>query len=467
MKVFTLSIDGLPYSFLKKAFAAGKMPYFASLTKKGILREIYSVIPPISSVAWASFLTGVNPGKHGIFGFVEIDKNKSLTIPTASDIKAKKIWQYLATQDKRSIIINIPLTFPPQKIKGLLIAGFLTPSLKQLTTKPKIVEKLKKLGYIIDPEPALAEKNPLGFFELLLESLEKRKELTLDLATSKKWHYFHSHIMETDRLFHFFWEAQYSDSSKYQYPKFWKFFEKLDEFIEAVHKKLPKNCIFLIFSDHGFEKLEKEINLNEFLSQKGYLKFKLNQPTTQSPNNPLDNIDWEKTSAFSLVPGRIYIRDKRPVSPKLALPPGRATRSRQEIRDKIKEELLNWRDSTRGQKIIQEVYEQEKIYSGPYLEQAPDLVALPSKGFDLKAKFQPSPLFLQSHRQGKHTYKNAVLVISNVPPLLKLPRLRNLWQASKCQMSKSDRASILDITPTIFQLMNLSIPQEFQGKSLV
>lgn len=356
-KVFALTIDGTPFSFLKKLFRQGKMSYFFSLTRQGIFKEIHSTIPSISCVAWASYMTGKNPGEHGIFGFVELDENGDLKISNTRDIKAKKIWQYLAEKDKRSIIINIPLTYPIEDIDGILISGFLTPNLEQITIDEKILEKLKKYNYIIDPDVKIAKDNPDEFLNQISEALEARKKITLDLMNSEKWDYFHFHIMETDRLFHFFWNEK---------DKIEDFFRELDKIIKEIDQNLPKGCELLIFSDHGFCKLEKELNLSSFFGKE----------------------------AFSLVPGRVFVKNKKDI-------------------EKIKKTLLELRDPKNNQKIIKKVYRREEIYFGPLIDKAADLVALPVNGYDLKANQDSNDLFLKTHRQGMHTYNDACLFVKN------------------------------------------------------
>ncbi|MCX7598988.1 MAG: alkaline phosphatase family protein, partial [Armatimonadetes bacterium] len=101
-RVVVIGLDGVPCSFLRAQIAAGNLPNLARLAAEGELREAVSVHPPVSSVAWASFLTARNPGKHGIFGFVDRRPlSFDLYIPTASDLKAQTIWEILSRQGRR------------------------------------------------------------------------------------------------------------------------------------------------------------------------------------------------------------------------------------------------------------------------------------------------------------------------------------------------------------------------------
>jgi len=125
-RLFVLSLDGVPFSFLRAGIAAGRFPNIAGL---GTPVRMDSVLPPISSVAWASFSTGVNPGGHGIFGFVDRDpRTMAFKLPSARDLLVPTLWTRLNAAGKRAIVMNVPLTYPPQEIDGIMISGSCAPT---------------------------------------------------------------------------------------------------------------------------------------------------------------------------------------------------------------------------------------------------------------------------------------------------------------------------------------------------
>ena len=92
-----------------------------------------STIRPEGSLAWASFSTGVNPGKHSLFGFVRIEPGTYRSrVLTAYDVKAPRFWQIAGQAGKRVGIINVPMTYPPEPVNGYLVAGMLTPGTARL-----------------------------------------------------------------------------------------------------------------------------------------------------------------------------------------------------------------------------------------------------------------------------------------------------------------------------------------------
>lgn len=433
--MFVLSIDGVPFSLLEEAFASRKMPDFARLSRQGGFTRMNSVIPTISSVAWATFMIGVNPGKHNIYGFVDRDGEMRLSIPTSRDVKAKTLWERLNGQGKRTIVINVPVTYPPKPVNGILLSGFLSSTLDKACWPPDISHNLRTMGYVIDPDPWKAKDDKAGFLEDCFNALRARKEVALEFMRSEDWDFFMLHLMETDRVNHFYWDACEDGGSPY-HRRFWEFYREVDQTIAEVHEALPKGCEFVILSDHGFCGIKKEVDINTYLRQSGLLGFR------KDAKEPADIYPHSK--AYSLIPGRIFINLKGRELTGSVKP-----RDYTEVREEIAATLLQLTDPETGAPIIQRAYEREELYDGPYFAGAADLIAHPHRGYDLKAKIGEKPLFSQSHRVGMHTYDDASLFI-------------------KGHDLDSGRAiSIVDVTPTIFDLMGVSIPNELDGRSLL
>ena len=129
-RVCFIGLDGTPYSLLQRMIREGITPNLAALTRPGSLRPMHSIYPWVSSVAWSSFMTGQNPAKHGIFGFVDRDPATLKTyIPTARNMLSPTLWEILSRAGKRVVVVNVPVTFPPKPVNGVLVGCFLSPSL--------------------------------------------------------------------------------------------------------------------------------------------------------------------------------------------------------------------------------------------------------------------------------------------------------------------------------------------------
>lgn len=401
-RLVVIGIDGVPYSFIKQQTNNGNFPNLAEIFQEGMLRRIHSVYPTVSSVAWSSYMTGKNPGEHGIFGFVDRMPNPfDIFIPTAKNMKAEPLWEILGRRGKKVVVINVPVTYPPRRVNGILIGGFLGTDINKISYPSSANEKLKAMNYRIDVDAWKGrEKDKTEFLQDLNFTLDKRMEVAKNFMETEDWDFFQLHIMETDRINHFLWEHWETGDQQYQ-PEFLKFYQKLDFHIGEMWRSIVKDSMThgFILSDHGFCTVKKEVYVNHWLREKGYLKFENKEPKNVKEMNP-------ETVAYSLIPGRIFINLR-----------GREERGSVEINEyeslryEISEQLLNMVDSDSGEKIIQKVLKREEIYSGSYLEQAADLIAIPYDGYDLKGNVNSGKLTHKGELVGMHTYDDAALFV--------------------------------------------------------
>ncbi|HUT86495.1 MAG TPA: alkaline phosphatase family protein, partial [Candidatus Heimdallarchaeota archaeon] len=294
-RLFILSLDGVPYSFLQEGISAGR---FSNIDRLGEMVEIKSVFPPVSSVAWATFATGVNPANHGIFGFIDRDPaTMTQRIPTSRDLVSPTIWQMLNDAGRRTIAMNVPLTYPPREVNGVMISGFLCTKLEQGVQPPSLLPRLRQLDYRIDPDPAMAAEDSAGYLDEILTTLRARRRALFALL-KEPWDLFMCHVMMTDRINHFFWaDGQQEDSAFYE--RFWQFYDEIDALVGEVNAALASNTEFLVLSDHGFCRLCQEVDLNAYLAEGGFLRLTGNGGEGRSGVDP-------SSRAYSLLPGRIY-----------------------------------------------------------------------------------------------------------------------------------------------------------------
>ena len=150
-----LGLDGMDHGLTEKMLDEGKLPHLAALRDQGCFQPLGSTVPPISPVAWSSFQTGVNPGKHNIFDFLTPDlrtyhaKLSSVEIrpPRRSlrlgkyqiplgkaDVrllrKSQPFWNVLSDYGIFSCILRVPITFPPEKLRGVLLSAMCVPDLR-------------------------------------------------------------------------------------------------------------------------------------------------------------------------------------------------------------------------------------------------------------------------------------------------------------------------------------------------
>ena len=435
-RVVVISIDGVPYSFLQARIAAGTLPNFKKLLERGSLHRMNSVQPCVSSVAWASYMTGKNPGKHNVFGFIEKKPGTLETfVPTSVNLASPTIWEIMSRAGKKVCVINVPGTFPPRPVNGMMVGCFLGTRLENIAYPKKVGAELKALGYKIDARAALARENLERFITECNQVLAKRAKVLLHYLAQTPWDFFQCHIMETDRLNHFLWEQVEKNEPRYL-RVFAEFYQRVDAVIGEVVRQINSETELIILSDHGFCAVKKEIYLNRYLAEAGLLKF-----NTSSPRSLRDL--HADSLAYSLIPGRVFI-NLEGREPHGTVPPARY----EWARDKISTVLLSLKD-TDGAPIIREVVKRENIFHGTHLAAAADLLAIPHDGYDLKGDVTKTCLGEKTALAGMHTFDDALFYIRR--PQVKVGQ-NKFW--------------IGDVAPTILQLMHLPIPADMDGVAL-
>jgi predicted AlkP superfamily phosphohydrolase/phosphomutase len=437
-RVCVIGLDGTPHSLLQRMVAEGVMPNVANLLRAGSLRRMTSVYPWVSSVAWTTFATGCNPARHGIFGFVDRDPATLKTfIPTARQMQAAPLWDILSRAGKRVIVVNVPGTYPPHAVNGILISDFLSPTLEKAVYPPALLPLLKELGYRIDTDPWLARESREKFLPDLHDALEKRTRALLYLLDAQPWDFFMGVIMETDRLHHFLFEPMEQGDPVYA-PAFFEVYRRIDGFIGEVRRRLDGNTTLILLSDHGFCSIRREVYYNRWLYDAGYLRFR------QMPPKDLSDLSPESL-AYSLDPGRIFVnlkgreRDGR-VAPGVEY---------ERLRDRLIAEAEALRDPDTGERLVLRAYRREELYHGPLLANAADVILAPADGYDPKGALWKERL---THKDpsmvGMHTYDDAMLFVGGQTLADGIPR-------------------ILDVMPTILALMGFPAPAGLDGHSLL
>ena len=443
-RVVVIGLDGTPCSLVQRMLDAGTMPNMAALVREGVLMPMTSVHPWVSSVAWSTIATGVNPGRHNIYGFIDRDPATMKTfIPTARRRKAPTLWRILSDAGKRVIVMNVPVTYPPEPVNGLLVAGFLAPNLDKATYPETFGQRLAAMGYRIDTDPQLARRSRDAMLADVRDALDRRLRAILDLMDNEPWDFFMAVVMETDRLHHFFFGLMEQDHPTYA-PAFFEVYRKIDRFLGEVRDRLDDGTSLLILSDHGFCSVRKAFYVNRFLAEKGWLKYRREPPDTKQG---LAEIHPE-TQAYALDPGRIFInlqgREREG-----SVAPGPAYEAlREAIAQALVEEL---RDPETGEPMVQAVYRREELYEGPYLDGAADLILAPINGYDPKgALYKPYLTHNDETMVGMHTYDDAMLY-------LRVPH----------RVTGVEQARLQDIAPTVLQLMKVERSIPLDGRSLL
>lgn len=416
--------------------SAGDLPNLARAFETGSAVEMNSSLPDVSAVAWTSINTGKNPAKHGIFGFVDRKPHtNTIEVMTSTHVRAKTIWELVSDAGRRAVAINVPLSYPPQRINGVVISDFLAPKLDKAVHPMSVLPYLRQMGYRIDTDPWVARESLDAFVEDFKVTAEKRAEAVLHLMRQEQWDLFMVVFMETDRLHHFMWQYMEEDDPNYG-SKFLDAYRQIDALAGKILAELTPEDELIILSDHGFTTLKREVYLNVWLEDQGYLKF---QPGGE---RALDGLE-RTTQAFSLDPGRIYLNlaGREPAG---AVQP----EERGELQDRLVKDLADLCDPATGEPVLSSVYLADDIYHGPWRDRAPDVLVMGHDGYDVKGTFESSTLTGKGKLVGMHKYDNATLFVRGHDMAV-------------------DHASVHDVLPTACALMQLECPPDLDGRSVI
>ena len=403
-RVVVIGLDGLPHGLFLKLVDLGVFSFPKNL-EGFTLSKVSSSIPEVSNVAWSSIITGKNPGEHGIFGFSELTRDYRLSFPNFTHLRASPFWEEMGL---KVAAINIPGTYPARPLKGIMVSGFVAVKLERAVYPESLLSTLKAMDYRIDVDSSKGHISKDALLKDAMEVLKRRERALFELFNMDSWDLFFFVFTETDRVMHFLWD-EVEDESSSLHQGCMEFFSGIDR---AITKLLDMGDFhFFVISDHGFGRLDMDVNANAVLEKEGFLKFTGEKVWKAISQDAL---------AFSLDPARIYLHDER------------FERGRIREREKILEELVDLFKGLEvdGRKVVREAFLREDIYKGPYLEFAPDLVLVSHKGFNLRSNLRYISVTSKPIFTGMHTQEDAFILHKGGSPtsIEHLPDLvRTCW----------------------------------------
>jgi len=394
-----LGLDGVPIGLLRRLVEDGTMPRLGALLPQGRLQQMRTTLPEISAVSWSSFMTGADPGTHGIFGFVDLKPNSyAIRFPSYADLQAPTIWDRLGQRGRRSVVVNQPATYPARRIEGALISGFVAIELRKAVWPPQLLSRLQSMRYQIDVDTMRAREDHDLLLHELQTTLQAREQAVEWLWQEVDWDYFELVVTGTDRLHHYLWPAL-EDTSHPRHRAVRDYYRQVDGLVGRVYDRFagsyegaPAEC-FMLLSDHGATETVTEVYVNAWLRQQDFLRFEADEPESLEQMSA-------GSRAFALEPARLYVNQRR------RFPQGCV--SEDEV-EGLKRELAEGLEALEfeGRKVVARVVDRSEAYSGPLAKQGPDLLLVPERGFDLKASVRQPRLFARTALTGTHTWDDA------------------------------------------------------------
>ena len=315
MKANRVIVIGLDSAPPKQVFEEwiDELPNIKGLMRQGISGELESTIPAITCPAWMSMMTSKNPGQLGFFGF----RNRKgfsyddMWIANSRCVREDTVWDILSKRGLKVGLVGVPQTYPPKPVNGFMVTSFLTPSIESRYTYPdELKAEIESLvgRYIIDCENFRTE-DKRGLLDEIYEMTERRFKVVKAFVREKPWDFFMMVEMGPDRIQHGFWK--FCDKEHFKYAAgnefknaFIDYYRYLDREIGEVLDLVDDKTAVIVVSDHGAKKMDGAINVNDWLVQKGYLKF------SEKPGGVVRfadaRVDWSRTMAWGL--GGYYCR---------------------------------------------------------------------------------------------------------------------------------------------------------------
>ncbi len=496
-RLVLFGMDGATFDVIGPAIEAGKLPTIGHLMKKGSYRTLRSVIPPLTAPAWSSIMTGVNPGKHGIFEFSALEENSYNTrIVTSVDRKANAIWQLLNQAGLTVGVLNVPLTYPPEEIDGWMISGMMgAPKFNEAACSPpelyREVQRLVGFYPMTVPHKTGQDRGRYNFSHLQ-KQISSRTAVTLELLRSRPVDVLIIVCSYTDHVQHRFWgrtNFTTSDGRIIEDMVLYAY-QQADQFLSQIIDFSGADTSVFVISDHGSGQLEQYFNMERFmldsaltvhtqrsgkLGRRGlamieYLKTVI--PSTIQRRLPLScyrkvkrfftdqklaSIDWPRTRACdtgSYVGLRMNVKGRESEG---CIEPENYEQERNAIQMILKE----CRHPDTGESVF-EVYPREELYHGPYVEQAPDLVGMLAGGSIRSVQLADgptAPVWIDVEemekvdpfsRSGSHRQEGIFIAAG---PNIGAQRLET-------------EAQLVDIVPTVLYTLGLPIPTYCDGQVL-
>jgi predicted AlkP superfamily phosphohydrolase/phosphomutase len=518
-KVLIIGLDGATFDLIRPWAAAGKLPTFKRLLHEGVHGELTSTIPPVTAPAWSSFMTGKNPGKHGLYHFIEPQPGSyEVRYTNARSRLTKTIWQILSESGVRVGVLNVPMTYPPEPVRGYMISGMDSPEGSTTITYPlglypeiaerfgKVGPQIRYLGYLKTDERR----------EGVLKGLEEMDAHYLQLTDYllKKYPVDVAMVVFTsvDTVQHFFW--QYMDRTHPQHDAvgaakygeaILRVYQRVDEIIAKLTADLPDESAVMVMSDHGFHSTSARIiAINQYLLDLGLLRLQdssqqwyrpqtlmqgvikkvdtiLRQTLTphqkakisqqfpwlrskwESHHSGLSNINWEQTKAFCYeiltFPSCIWINTKG-LRPQGIVDPGAEY---DELIQCVTDKLYELKDPATGRQLVSRIYHKQEIYRGPYLDQAPDLTLAWWDGLTLLGR----PSFAHNGKEPIVRYTGGTPIAAGEwGGTHALKGILVLRGKPFCQGKALEHMEIIDLAPTLLYLLGRPIPEDMDGRVL-
>lgn len=491
-RLMILGLDGATWTVLDPLRKLGLMPNLDALLARSASGTLRSIIPPVTTAAWTSLMTGCGPARHGVFDHRYLDTaSGQMKVNHSGRCRVPTFWHILSDAGRSVASLNVPATFPPLKVNGVVVSGMDAPHLDAaLSGAPEFAARLKaevptySLRYFWKRAPQTLEELTENA-RLTVESFLGRARGGL-LADSfvPDWSALMVQFQNLDPFQHRCWNYLNVDASGVDLPEWNKtarsVLKGLDDALGLLLELASKrSATVLVASDHGFGPCHGRIHVNRILTDAGVARMpgmagrlsrrvkqarenlklwgaKRSDPEARSSSFDLSvyaqfPFDWKRTLAFAPhqdTAAMIYMNS----AARRSGAPLQTNRQVDEARTETMAALAAAKHPDTGARLFPQIIATAETYGiDPAREGYPDLIALPEEHYWVRTKLTPGSNWVEgdANLPGTHRPEGIIALAGEG-----IPAGRTL------------HADLRDVAPTVLSMFGLPIPSTMEGKPI-
>jgi predicted AlkP superfamily phosphohydrolase/phosphomutase len=495
-RLVVLGLDGATWTVLDPMRRRGLMPNLDALLSSAAHGTLLSIVPPVTTAAWTTMMTGCNPARHGVFDHRYYDAAAGrMKVNHSGRIRVPTVWHQLADAGRSVVCLNVPGLYPPPRLKGLVVSGMDAPHLEgALRNHPEFGARLRaevpgySLRYFWKHAPQSLEELTANA-RLTVECFRGRAEggLLADRMVPD-WSVLMVQFQNLDPFQHRVWPYLNVDETGIDHPA-WN--QAAAEVIGGLDSAIGLLCemadrrgaAVMAVSDHGFGPCQGRIEVNRILVDAGVArlpgltgrirrrlkqgsdrlrvwKAKRAHPTARSASfdqsiSSQFPFDWKRTLAFAPhqdTAAMVYVNSAARQGLTRHTAPLFTPRQIDDACEAAAQALGEAKHPETGRPLFPQIIPTARTYQlDPAREGYPDLIALPDEPYWVRTRLtgngswvSPDPNLPGTHRpQGIFALTGAGL-----PP------------------GRTIHARLIDATPTILNLLGLPIPSFIEGRPI-
>lgn len=484
-ETLVIGLDAATWRVIDPMIEDGNLPNIAGLIEDGTRGTLSSTVPPMTPLAWTSMATGVNPGKHGIFDFLNQDsETREISPVDFSEMDTPAIWDVFSHEEAGAGFVNFPLAHPPRQVDPFFIGGIPAHAKQKVAYPEEVQAYLDDIQYDVHPHVD-PEVNPKEFYRAVKGVTETQAKATVELVERYDPDMLWAVFMGIDWIQHHFWDETIDGEDAVR-----AFYRYMDNVVGDLIEIVDDEGNVCLVSDHGAQRVKGVIHMNSLLDELGHLsqhesetrlaervrtavldlmwsvggrlpptlkrlakqrvpssvQNKMRTAADQGQRGMAQQINWEQTEAFAYgYMGRVFLNSEERFDDGI-VSDERAT----DFKENLASELAEVTHPETGETIFETVRTREEIYDGEHIGKAADLIAVPSEWeYSMFGDFAPEWIHSPESRSADHDSKGVVIISG--PDMIAKNEIGDVT------------IDVTDVAPTLLYLAGLPVLDSMDG----